>query len=214
MGKGALEYDSYLTQLSSIQICSIFRNIHPVLYMTKRRKTTSVNARADFFFHESAEYFYTFYIYCQKIVKHPSFSPKWYFLYLYSTEQKSWAIPYFFIFLFIYLFIEKLDQTYSLLPFVWVNPQKRLMATLYDGHKINSIKYSRKDLTQDPTDTSGPQLIPLLFTETSLEMVSLEGHLKPCSRNGSNKKRLRYAKLHKNRYYNKNTTMTTNILPH
>lgn len=67
------------------------------------------------------------------------FQSKVVFLYLYSTEQKSWAIPYFFIFLFIYLFIEKLDQTYSLLPFVWVNPQKRLMATLYDGHKINSI---------------------------------------------------------------------------
>lgn len=67
------------------------------------------------------------------------FQSKVVFLYLYSTEQKSWAIPYFFIFLFIYLFIEKLDQTSSLLPFVWVNPQKRLMATLYDGHKINSI---------------------------------------------------------------------------
>lgn len=140
MGKGALEYDSYLTQLSSIQICSIFRNIHPVLYMTKRRKTTSVNARADFFFHESAEYFYTLYIYILSENSETSkFQSKVVFLYLYSTEQKSWAIPYFFIFLFIYLFIEKLDQTSSLLPFVWVNPQKRLMATLYDGHKINSI---------------------------------------------------------------------------
>lgn len=90
MGKGALEYDSYLTQLSSIQICSIFRNIHPVLYMTKRRKTTSVNARADFFFHESAEYFYTLYIYILSENSETSkFQSKVVFLYLYSTEQKS-----------------------------------------------------------------------------------------------------------------------------
>lgn len=122
MGKGALEYDSYLTQLSSIQICSTFSNIHPVLYMkTKRRKTTSVNAGADFFSWICWILLYFFYILSENS-ETSKFQSKVVFLYLYSTEQKSWAIPYFFIFLFIYLYIEKLDQTYSLLPFVWVNP--------------------------------------------------------------------------------------------
>lgn len=91
MGKGALEYDSYLTQLSSIQICSIFRNIHPVLYMTKRRKATSVNARADFFFMNLLNTFILYiYIYILSENSETSkFQSKVVFLYLYSTEQKS-----------------------------------------------------------------------------------------------------------------------------